>query len=187
MAVPFGDQILLPFDPSNALHAATKQYVDSGLAAKADTPALAGKQDVDPDLTAFAALTPSAGQSIVWNGSAWVAGAPTGVAWSDRVETLADSATLSPNALSGLIQSGVCTALNQDATLNAPTNGSQAQPYTAIIKANTAARTISFASFTPTGDWGTTSYQIASGKWGIFTFRYISAIGWVIAGKLQTV
>ena len=28
MAVPFGDQILLPFDPSNVLHAATKQYVD---------------------------------------------------------------------------------------------------------------------------------------------------------------
>lgn len=143
-------------------------------------------QPLDADLSAFAALSPSTGQSIAWNGSAWVAGAPTGVAWSDRVEALADSATLSPNALSGLIQCGVCTTLGQAATLNAPSNGSQGQSYVAIVKATSADRVITFASFTATSDWSTAAYTITNGKWGIFTFRYISAIGWVIAGKMQT-
>jgi hypothetical protein len=144
-------------------------------------------QPLDADLTAIAALSPSEGQVLTFASSTWTAADPSGGSdWSDEVETLADSATLSPDAVSGAVKCGVCTALNQDASLSAPINGSQGQTYRAIIKANAANRTITFSGFVASSDWSTAAYTITSGKWGIFSFVYVSAIGWLIAGKLSS-
>ena len=77
MARQFTSPILLPAAPSTGLHAATKQYVDDGDAAL--TSAVAGKQPLDTDLTAIAALTATTDSFMVGVASAWAARTPTQV------------------------------------------------------------------------------------------------------------
>lgn len=61
MARKFGTAILLPADPTSALQAATKQYVDNGF------------QPLDSDLTTFAGLSPSDGTLLQRVSGAWAA------------------------------------------------------------------------------------------------------------------
>jgi len=178
MAVPFGDQILLPFDPSNVLHAATKQYVDAGLS---------GKQAADTELAAIAALAPTSGNVITGNGTTWLSSAPAVPAFSTRVETIADSASLTGNSASGATQVGVTSALTQNAAVNPPSNGTIGAPYRYIITASGGTRTVTptgFAASTDDGDG--VAISVASGKTVSIFAEYIGSGGWLYGGyKLQ--
>jgi hypothetical protein len=142
-----------------------------------------GAQSSDADLTAIAALTPSAGEAIVWTGSAWDTQTPGGGSWADKIETLLDSASVTPNALSGVVQVGIWTCATATPTLNAPINGSQGQPYRVIILASGAQRVISLSGYVASTDDPTTAVTVPSGKWCSLYFEYISAIGWLYMGK----
>jgi len=65
--------IVLPGDPTTALHAVPKQYVDQ-LAAD-----LSGKQPLDSDLTAFAGLTPADDDLPQRKGGVWTSRTPVQV------------------------------------------------------------------------------------------------------------
>lgn len=68
MARQYGTPIVLPADPTAALQAATKQYVDT-----ARTAAQAASQPLDADLTTIAALTPTNGDFMRRTSGAWAA------------------------------------------------------------------------------------------------------------------
>ena len=115
------------------------------------------------------------------------AGNHPGLSWAGQVETLADAASISPDAQNGLIKCGVCTSLNQDTTLSAPVNGSQGQTYRAIIKANAATRVVTLSGWIGSTDDATTALSVPSGKYVSILGEFISAVGWLYGGaKLQS-
>jgi len=144
---------------------------------------LAAKQPLDGDLTAIAALAPTAGDVLTYAGSAWTADAPAGSAWSDRVETLTDSSSLTGNALSGLIQVGVCTALTQAAAVNPPSNGYVGAPYRYVLTASGGNRVVTPTGFAASTDNGSgAAVTVNTGKTIVIFSQYIGASGWLYGG-----
>lgn len=106
----------------------------------------------------------------------------TGLAWTDRVFSLTDSTSVTPNALSG--QSAFFTWLMTAAsTLNPPSNPSQGQIIRVAIKPSSALNLTISASFIGSSDYATGVVALTSGKWHTFVFQYISDIGWQYTGK----
>lgn len=122
--------------------------------------------------------------SFFYNSTAarWQYSAPPVSAWTDRVETLADGASVNPNANNGLIQCGIWVCATATPTLFAPANGSQGQTYRVIVQASGAQRVITLSGFVASLDDPTTAVTIASGKWKSLLFEYIAAIGWLYEG-----
>jgi hypothetical protein len=145
-----------------------------------------GAQPVDTDLTTIAGLTPTDGDVLQRVSGAWTSGppaAPDPPAWSTHVETLTDSTSVTPDALSGLIQVGVWTCATATPTLNPPDNGSQGQTYRVIVLGSGADRVITLSGFVASTDDPTAAVTVPSGKWCSLIFEYISAIGWLYEGK----
>lgn len=132
-------------------------------------------------------LTPSKRDfvSFIYNSTAtrWQYCAPPTSGWADRVETLTDGTSVSPNANNGFTQAGIWVCATATPTLFAPANGSQGQIYRAIINASGAIRVITLSGFVASTDDPTSSVTIASGKWMSLLFEYISAVGWLYEGK----
>lgn len=132
-------------------------------------------------------LTPSKRDfvSFIYNSTAtrWQYCAPPTSGWADRVETLTDGTSVSPNANNGFTQAGIWVCATATPTLFAPANGSQGQTYRAIINASGAIRVITLSGFVASTDDPTSSVTIASGKWMSLLFEYISAVGWLYEGK----
>ncbi|HTF49428.1 MAG TPA: hypothetical protein VK735_18455 [Pseudonocardia sp.] len=106
-----------------------------------------------------------------------------GLVWSQRVETIADSSSLTGNALSGLIQVGVCAALTQAAAVNPPSNGSVGAPYRYILTASGGTRVVTPTGFAASTDNGSGSaISVASGKTVVIFAQYIGASGWLYGG-----
>jgi hypothetical protein len=106
-----------------------------------------------------------------------------GLDWSDRVETLSDSSSLTGNSQSGLIQVGVCTSLSQNAAVNAPSNGSVGAPYRYILTASGGARTVTPTGFAASTDNGSGSaISVPSGKTIVIFSQYIGSSGWLYGG-----
>jgi len=103
--------------------------------------------------------------------------------WSDRVETLTDGVSVSPNANNGLTQAGVWVCATAAPTLFPPANPAQGQPYRVIVNASGAQRVITLSGFVASTDDPTTAVTITSGKWASLYFEYIAAIGWLYMGK----
>jgi len=118
-------------------------------------------------------------------GSAGADGADgAGLVWSDRVETLTDGATVTPNALSGLIQVGLWTCATATPTLNPPDNGVPGAPYRVQVLASGAQRVITLSSgFIPSTDDVVGTVTVPSGKWCSLFFEYFTTVGWMYAGK----
>lgn len=132
-------------------------------------------------------LTPSKRDfvSFIYNSTAtrWQYCAPPTSGWADRIETLTDGTSVSPNANNGFTQAGIWVCATATPTLFAPANGSQGQIYRAIINASGAIRVITLSGFVASTDDPTSSVTIASGKWMSLLFEYISAVGWLYEGK----
>lgn len=104
--------------------------------------------------------------------------------WTDRVETLTDGASVTPNALNGLIQAGIWVCNTATPTLNPPANAAQGQPYRVIVQAAGGVnRVITISGFIPSTDDVTSAQTVLAGKWASFYFEYISAIGWMYCGR----
>jgi hypothetical protein len=106
-----------------------------------------------------------------------------GLVWSDRVETLADGSSVSPNALNGLIQVGVWTCATATPTLNAPSNGATGQPYRVQILASGANRVISLSGIAASTDDLVTAITVVQNKWTSLFLEYFDTAGWVYMGK----
>jgi hypothetical protein len=142
-----------------------------------------GAQPVDADLTAIAALSQTSGNVITSNGTAWTSAAPAASPWSARVETIADSSSLTGDAASGATQVGVCTALTSDTAVNAPSNGYVGAPYRYVITASGGTRVCTPTGFAGSTDNGTgTAVSVASGKTVVFFAQYIGSSGWLYGG-----
>jgi len=106
-----------------------------------------------------------------------------GLDWSDRVETIADSSSMTGNALSGLIQVGVCTALTQAAAVNPPSNGYVGAPYRYVLTASGGARVVTPTGFAASTDNGSgAAVSVPSGKTIVIFSQYIGASGWLYGG-----
>jgi hypothetical protein len=123
--------------------------------------------------------------TFVYNSTSvrWQYLTPPTPSWVDRVETLTDGASVSPNAANGLVQCGIWTCATATPTLFAPANGAQGQPYRVVINASAAQRVITLSGFVASTDDPTTAVTVASGKWVSLYFEYIAAIGWLYCGK----
>jgi len=123
--------------------------------------------------------------SFVYNSTSvrWQYLTPPTPSWVDRVETLTDGASVTPNAANGLVQAGIWTCATATPTLFAPANPAQGQPYRVIINASAAQRVITLSGFVASTDDPTTAVTIVSGKWASLYFEYIAAIGWMYCGK----
>jgi len=117
-------------------------------------------------------------------GSTGAAGADgNGLVWSQRVESIADTSSLTGNSLSGLIQVGVCTALTQAAAVNPPSNGSVGAPYRYILTASGGARVVTPTGFAGSTDNGTgVAVSVPSGKTIVIFTQYIGSSGWLYGG-----
>jgi hypothetical protein len=112
-------------------------------------------------------------------GLSWVpAPAP---AWSGQVETLADSATLNPDAQNGAIKGGSCASLSSDTTLNAPANGAVLAVYRVQITASGGSRTVTLSGWTGTSDNATSAVVVPSGKTASIIGEYC-VNGWLYGG-----
>ena len=115
-------------------------------------------------------------------GSAGADGA--GLVWSDRVETLTDGATVTPDAQDGLIQVGLWTCATATPTLNPPDNGVPGAPYRVQVLASGAQRVITLSSgFVPSTDDVIGTVTVPSGKWCSLMFENLTTVGWMYAGK----
>jgi len=130
---------------------------------------------------AWGSATPLVGPT----GSAGADGADgAGLVWTARVETLADGATVTPNAQSGLIQVGLWTCATVTPTLNPPDNGVPGAPYRVQVLASGAQRVITLSSgFLPSTDDVIATVTVPSGKWCSLFFEYFTTVGWMYAGK----
>jgi len=150
-------------------------------------PADIGAQASSSKLTDIAALTATSGNVVTGNGTTWVSSAPANPAFSTKVETIADSASLTGNSASGATQVGVCAALTQAAAVNPPSNGTVGAPYRYVITASGGTRVVTPTGFVANTDDGDgVAISVASGKTvSIFT-EYIGSAGWLYGGyKLQ--
>lgn len=118
-------------------------------------------------------------------GSAGADGADgNGLVWSDRVETLADGATVTPDAQDGLIQCGLWTCATATPTLNPPDNGVPGAPYRVQVLASGAQRVITLSSgFVPSTDDVIGTVTVPSGKWCSLMFECLTTVGWMYVGK----
>lgn len=140
-------------------------------------------QPLDSDLTTLAGLTPTSGNVVTGNGSAWTSAAPASPAFSTKVETIADSSSLTGNSASGATQVGVTTALTSDAAVNAPSNGTVGAPYRYIITASGGSRTVTPTGFAASTDNGSgAAIVVASGKTVSIFAQYIGSSGWLYGG-----
>lgn len=123
--------------------------------------------------------------SFFYNSTAarWQYSAPPTSGWADRVETLTDGSSVSPNANNGFTQAGIWVCATATPTLFAPANGSQGQTYRVIVNASGAQRVITLSGFVASTDDPTSAVTVASGKWVSLLFEYISAVGWLYEGK----
>lgn len=112
---------------------------------------------------------------VVW-------GAAPGGSWSTQVETLADGATVSPNANSGNTKAGSCTSLSQSTTLNAPANGYVGATYRAQLTASgTGPWVITLSGWVGTTDNATSTISLPTGKTVSILGEYCGA-GWLYGG-----
>lgn len=140
-------------------------------------------QPLDSDLTAIAALTQTNGNVITSNGTAWTSAAPVAPAFSTRVETIADAASLTGNSASGATQVGVCTSLSQAATVNPPSNGTVGAPYRYILTASGGTRVVTPSGFAASTDNGSgVAVSVATGKTIVIYSQYIGTSGWLYGG-----
>lgn len=138
-------------------------------------------QPLDSDLTAIAALTQTNGNVLTSNGTAWTSAALP--AFSTRVETIADAASLTGDSVSGAIQVGVCTSLSQAATVNPPSNGTVGAPYRYILTASGGTRVVTPSGFAASTDNGSgAAVSVASGKTIVIYSQYIGSSGWLYGG-----
>lgn len=154
MVRKFGTPVELPGDPASDLHAAPKQYVDTGLAGKSDTGHTHSYQPLDSDLTAIAALAPADGSYLQRASGVWVSRTAT--------ETLADlgavptSRTLT--ASTGLSGGGDLTTNRSFAVSYGTTAGTAVQGNDTRVAADQAAGTASIRTL------GTGATQAAAGN-----------------------
>lgn len=140
-------------------------------------------QPLASKLTDIAALTATTGNVITGNGTTWTSAAPAVPAWSTKVETIADGASLTGDSLSGAIQVGVCTALTQAATVNPPSNGYVGAVYRYILTASGGARVVTPSGFAASTDNGSgAAVSVPSGKTISIYTQYIGASGWLYGG-----
>jgi len=101
-----------------------------------------------------------------------------------RLVTLTDGSSVTPDAGSG--QNIVAKWTNATATpvLNAPSSGVDGQVLSVHVLASGAIRVITQTGFIASTDFATAAVTVASGKWAVLTYVYVSAIGWMTAGKL---
>jgi hypothetical protein len=156
----------------------------------ADSTQAAGMAWTTPAASGVASVTAADGTITVDNtdpaNPTVAVGDVPGVAWPDRVETLADASSFQPDCLSGLIQVSRCGGQTQDATLFAPNNPSPAQTWRFHTKANGADWVITPSGFVASTDWSTAPITVPQGSFLIFTAVYEGAVGWIVAGKLIT-
>jgi uncharacterized Zn ribbon protein len=142
-----------------------------------------GAQAASSKLTDIAALTATSGNVITGNGTTWTSAAPAASPWSARVETIADSSSLTGDSASGATQVGVCTALTSDAAVNAPSNGYVGAPYRYVITASGGTRVCTPTGFAASTDNGSgAAISVPSGKTVSIFAQYIGTSGWLYGG-----
>jgi hypothetical protein len=104
------------------------------------------------------------------------------MAWSDRVFTLTDSTSVTPNALSG-VAAFFKWNMAAASTLNVPSNPSEGQIVRVAVKPASALNLTLAAGFIGSSDYATGVLALASGKWTTLVFQYISDIGWQYTGR----
>lgn len=140
-------------------------------------------QPLDGDLTAIAALTQTSGNVLTSNGTAWTSAVPAPPVWSAKVETIADSSSMTGDSASGATQVGVCTSLSQNTVINAPANGYVGAPYRYIITATGGTRTVTPSGFAASTDNGSGAViSVSAGKTISVFAQYVGSSGWLYGG-----